>query len=436
MANTGEIPVVFSPAGIDACAHYRMWIPHLNIPLSDYYFTGWNDDGTPKRLDLSRVLDKRVVIVQRQASVFNLKAMQAMHQVGLKIVYDLDDNLWNLPRGNPAKRVFEAHQQGFTMCAKESDIITVSTMGLKTAASVSLPNKEIVVVPNAIDFNLLKKKEIERDDGCVVIGWGGSNTHLEDTRHVFDMMPQVLDACPNAVMEIVGSPPKKEATQEVRCLEVLRREETIKHGDKEEKKIVPYAMVVEDLKTGERKEEPYIGYTIPKPVRKGKRVEVQYVPLDPESADKLVGVALSRQVLMDSTLVQHPRYRFKMWTPIREFTNRLSGWAWDIAIAPLEECRFNTSKSNIKMLEAATLQIPCLVSNVQPYFEFCSLGGEDVKWLLCHSIDEWKSKLICLVNEPERRKYLGQKMYDTAKRYYDIAVVRENWKYVFRKVLQ
>ena len=433
---SAQIPVVFSPAGQDACAFYRMWIPHLNIPFSDYYFTGWNTDGTPKRLDLNRVADKRIVIVQRQASIFNLKAIESMKQIGLKVVYDLDDNLWNLPQGNPAKKTFEQHQAGFSMCAAKADILTVSTMGLKTAASVSLPNKEIIVVPNAIDFNLFKRKEIQRDDDLVVIGWGGSNTHLDDTRHVFDILPQVLDECPKAMMEIVGAPPKKEATQSVRCLEVKRREETTKRGDKEVKQMVPYALVVEDLKTKKRSEEPYVGFTIIKSVRKGKTSQPCSMPLKAEEADKLVGIVLNRQVLIDSTLAMHPRYRFKMWTPIREYANRFSSWSWDIAIAPLEDYRFNKSKSNIKMLEAAAFQIPCLVSNIQPYFEFCSLGGEDLKWLLCHNIEEWKSKLICLINEPERRQFVGKKMYEAAKKYYDISVVKENWNYTFRKVLQ
>lgn len=427
MAN--DISVVFSPAGEDACAFYRMLIPHLNLPLSDYYFTGWHPDGTPKRLDLQRVVDKKIVIVQRQASIFNLRAMESMRAVGLKIVYDLDDNLWNLPHGNPAKKVFETHQQGFTMCAAKADILTVSTMRLKTAASVSLPNKEIVVVPNAIDFNLFKRKDIQRDDARVVIGWGGSNTHSADTREVFDIIPKVLDECPQAMMEIVGSASKKEVTQIVRCLEIRYNEEIEKDKDgkpkvnakgKEIKKNVPYALYVEDTKTGVRIEEP-----VPEGWKNVENIDQHFL-----------GKILNRQVLIDNDLAVHPQYRYKMWTPIREYPNRLSSWAWDMAIAPLEDVRFNKSKSNIKMLEAASLQIPCLVSNVQPYFEFCSLGGEDLKWLLCHNMDEWKSKLICLINEPARREHLGKRMYETAKKYYDISVVRENWKYVFRKVLQ
>jgi len=422
-STNNSIPVVYSPAGQDACAYYRMWIPHLSIPHSDYYFTGWKPDGTPNDLDLNKMIGKQVVIVQRQSSIFNLKAIRLMKQVGLKVIYDLDDNLWNLPHGNPAKKAFEANQQGFVICARECDLLTVSTRGLKTAASVSLPNKEILIIPNAMDFKLFEDKQIERDDGFVVIGWGGSNTHTDDVKDVFDLMSGILDQCPNAVMEIVGSPPKKEITQEYEVLEILEREETVK----DEKKMVPYGLSIVDIKTGKQEEIPWHSFGTPQTIRRGKMRLI---------GRPLKGSVMSRQVLIDSALAFHQRYRYKMWVPIREYHNRLASWAWDMSIAPLEDYRFNQSKSNIKMLEAAALKIPCLVSSVLPYQEFCALGGKDLEWLLCHNLKEWKSKLIELINEPEKRKFLGEKMYETSKKYYDIEVIKAHWNYAFQQVVQ
>jgi glycosyltransferase involved in cell wall biosynthesis len=435
-----NIPVVFAPAGEDACAFYRMWLPHLNLPLSDYYFSGWNTDGTPKIMDLQRFMDKRIAIVQRQGSIFNLKAIHAMHQVGVRIIYDLDDNLWSLPHGNPAKKVFMQNQQGFAMCAKECDLLTVSTQGLKAAASVALPHKEIQVIPNAMDFNLFQKKEINRDDGCVVIGWGGSNTHLDDMSQVFNIMPEVLDACPQALMEVVGAPPMIETVQTVVVLDILKREETVNKTalelkadvtEKTKKVMVPYALLIEDVKTKQRDKVPWHEFKKTDTstyLKGGTNIKVK--------GKDIVGQTMTRLVLIPSKLTYHPKYRFKGWAPMREYSNRLSSWAWDIGVAALEDVRFNTSKSNIKMLEAAAMQIPCLVSPIQPYVEMCALGGKDLGWLLCHNSQEWKSKLVCLINEPERRQYLGMKLYETAKKYFDIEKIKEHWNYAFTKVLQ
>ncbi len=363
------------------------------------------------------MVSKKVVIVQRQASIHNLRAMQVFHKFGLKIIYDLDDNLWSLPHGNPAKREFEAHQEGFAMCSREADLLTVSTQGLKTAAGMALPtDKEILIIPNAIDFKLFNKKEIERDDNLVVIGWGGSNTHNDDVKDVFNLLPKVLSKCPQAVMEVVGAPPMKEATQSVKVLKILEREEEIQVKDSKVKKMMPYALLIEDVKTGQREEVPW---------REFKNVN-----------KALLGKVMTRQVLVQGDLAKHPQYRFKLWSPIREYHNRFSSWAWDIAIAPLEDYRFNKSKSAIKMLEAASQQVPCLVSDVQPYAEFCALGGDDLKWLLCSKIEEWESKLIALIQEPARRQHLGMKMYEVAKKYFDIEVVRNNWQHAFSEALK
>jgi glycosyltransferase involved in cell wall biosynthesis len=429
---TSPIPVVFSPAAEDACAFYRMWIPHLNLPLSDYYFSGWNRDGTPAQMDLNRVLGKRVVIVQRQASIHNLRAMQNMKACGLRVIYDLDDNLWNLPHGNPAKKAFQAYRDQFSGCAQVADLITVSTQGLKTAAATSLTHrKEILIVPNAIDFNLFKPKGIKRDDDLVVIGWGGSNTHTDDVKDVFQLIPEVLAACPKAMVEVAGASPKKEGKQTVKVLEILEREETVGGNGNTKKVMMAYALLVEDVKSGIQERVPWrefktTNYMEESPFGKRRNRVFGITP----------GMILARDVLIDSELAYNPQFRFKNWVPTREYPNRLASWSWDISIAPLEDVRFNNSKSNIKMLESAALKIPCLVSPIQPYVEFCALGGMDLNWLLCNNLSEWKEKLITLINEPERREYLGKRMYEVAKKYFDIEVIRNHWNYAFEKILQ
>ena len=431
-----SIPVIFMPASIDACAYYRMYIPHLNTPFSDYYYTGFTPEGQPKSMDLHRVLGRKIAVVQRQSSTENLQAIKTLHTIGCRVIYDLDDNMWNLPHANPAKITFEQHQRGFAMCAMEADLLTVSTRGLKTATDVAFTQKkEIQIIPNSIDLNLFHRKEIERDDDLVVIGWGGSNTHNADVRDVFDIMPEILSANPHAMMEIVGAPAKKERSQEVKILKLNYKEEKVKVNDKEEIKRTPFTFGCIDLKTREEFELPVEAFrNIIKTRVTGKKSKIllreSEVPYE-----RMVGIETSRQVLDDSELAFHDRYRFKPWVPIWEFPNRLASWAWDIAIAPLEENRFNNSKSNIKMLESAVLKIPCLVSPVNPYVEFCALGGQDLNWLLCHNTQEWREKLTTLINEPERRKFLGEKMYQVMNQYFNMEKTRSLWEYAFQTAL-
>lgn len=354
-----DIRAAFFPAAIDACALYRMFIPCINLFRSLYIFKYGP-------LDSNQFKGCEVAVVQRQVSEQNWVAMRKIKETGMKIVYDLDDNIWNLPSFNPAKKLFDQHQDGFLKCAAEADVLTVSTKGLASAAKTGFKfgSKDIIIVPNAIDPKLFRKRDLVRNDDKVIIGWGGSNTHSEDVKDAFEVVCRVLDKNPNAIMELVGS-----------------------YGT--ETKI-------------ERKIED--------------------------------GKIWTRKVTLPSEITKHPQSRFRRWVAVSEYPNRISCWGWDIALSPLYDNRFNRSKSNIKMLEAAMLEIPCLASDVQPYTEFCALSPE-LDWLLCRTQNDWFNKLNILINEPERRQYYGKLMKETANKFFNIDVIKNNWQYVFNKAL-
>lgn len=365
-----NVPAIFFPASVDACALYRQYQPHLNLEGSLFMIPLVKlSDGNyaPGPINIDSIKHCKVAIVQRLVSELNRGAMQSLKAAGLKLVYDLDDNVWSLPAYNPSKKEFKAVGAGFRECAKEADAITVSTQGLKSATKSALGfSKEIFIVPNAIDLNLFHKKSILREDNSVVIGWGGSNTHSGDVGEVFDIIASVLDENANVRMEIVGAPAK--GIKEISALNHQGRKIT-------------------------------------------KKVEV------------------------DTKIGLHPQTNFRPWVPVPEYANRLASWAWDISVAPLDDNRFNRSKSNIKLLEAAAIGIPCLVSDVQPYREFCELGGEELKWLLCSTHSQWKNKLLTLIHEPERRDYLAQKMYVVTEKFFNAKNIAQHWSYVFNYVL-
>lgn len=327
------------PANIDACALYREFIPHLHTPNSLFLFR-------PDRLHLNELKGCEVVVVQRQVTPENLKAMKMLKASGHKVVYDLDDNMWQLPTWNPAYKAFREMQEGFAVCAAEADLITVSTRGLLAACRSHLArlDKEMLITPNAVDFDLFQPSTLEREDGRVVVGWGGSNTHSGDIVDAWEVLPGLVKAHENLWLDFVGM-----------------------RGPKD--------------------------------------------------------------------LAGHARVNMKPWVPVGEFANRLAGWSWDIAMAPLTDIKFNRSKSAIKALEAAALKIPCLMSDVQPYHEFAALGGDDLMWLLCDTRQQWREKLSALIEDAAYRKHLGQVMYDTAKKYFDIEVIKDNWAYALNRAV-
>lgn len=295
------------------------------------------------QLDVRELQEYEVVVVQRQVTPQNYAAMKKLKDYGKKIIYDLDDDVWSLPASNPAQQMFKMMEKGFGECMKWVDVITVSTQTLRGAVKCKLPHlkQEILVTPNAIDFDLFQPSPLARDDDKIVLGWAGSNTHDGDMVEISAVIPDLLRKYPNLYIEFVG-------------------------GD------------------------------VPRKLRGLDRVS------------------------------------YRPWVPVGEFANRFSSWSWDISMAPLNADRFNASKSSIKLLESAAAKIPCVVSNVRPYHEFCCLGGKDLEWLLCDTTRDWRTKLEKLIEEPDYRRQVAELMYGTAQKYFSIPTIADNWKYAAR----
>jgi hypothetical protein len=72
----------------------------------------------------------------------------------------------------------------------------------------------------------------------------------------------------------------------------------------------------------------------------------------------------------------------------------------DIVVAPLEESKFNSMKSNLKVLEAATKRLPIMTSAVQPYLD-CPYA------IHCKSGVDWIRNIRNLVKSQSMREEYG-----------------------------
>jgi glycosyltransferase involved in cell wall biosynthesis len=329
---------IFLPGSVDGCALWRFFMPHLKLPGSKFVF----NPGFVLPADQVQQVD--VAVVQRLGTENNIVAIRWMKSVGKKVVYDLDDNLWNLPHYNPAAHApnFAAIKRLFTACIQECDYVVASTNALQAAIKNNVRIKKPVrVINNAVDFDLFCPLP-RLDTGMVTVGWGGSMTHDKDISDVYALIPELLEKNPRMRFESVGAE-------------------------------------------------------------------------------------------MDKNLAEHPRVRPRMAVPIAEYPSRLASWRWDVFLAPLVDNAFNRSKSNIKMLEAAALMKPILVSPVAPYSDFCKLD-RDLEYLLCHTIKQWREKITHLVNDAEARHFYGMKLYAVARKHFDVVDMAKKWNDIFNEI--
>lgn len=102
----------------------------------------------------------------------------------------------------------------------------------------------------------------------------------------------------------------------------------------------------------------------------------------------------------------------------------------DICLIPLLNSRFNRHKSNLKILEAANMGLPVIVSQVHPYL--------DMPVNYCRKSQDWVNHIRRLVQWPARRKEEGLRLQDFCNEHYNFNKInntrREILEYEGKKV--
>lgn len=105
-----------------------------------------------------------------------------------------------------------------------------------------------------------------------------------------------------------------------------------------------------------------------------------------------------------------------------KYPERMAQVRWDIVIAPLVDSAFTRCKSHIKWMEYSMYKRPVIASRVYPYY-IDLLGREIIKDGVSGMLvnpNEWEDALEELIQNPEKRKELGENAYNQ---------VVQDWQY-------
>lgn len=197
-------------ADFDGCAYYRIVKP-LEQMASNTFSTGNRLWGT----DCNRFLpadwrDYDVIIGQRICHGDGNGGGPADRWVedvtpdnDILSVYELDDDLLNVPESNPAYEFFGSPEirNNIKLCAAKADLVTVSTEPLRLEMLKFNPN--VKVLPNYIDRDVLSIPRTP-NVGKVVIGWAGSPTHSADFAPMGEELGFVMGLNPNTRFMTIG----------------------------------------------------------------------------------------------------------------------------------------------------------------------------------------------------------------------------------------
>jgi LAGLIDADG-like domain/Glycosyl transferases group 1 len=183
------------------CGTLRIMLPLTE--LRQHGITaGWSE-----RIDTANL--PRTLIGQR---ICNPGPTKGWHEVAAKrnrpkMVYEIDDNLWDIDNLNAKAHEFfnEAGVvDNLNANIRIADAVTVTTEPLADLVRPLNPN--VHVIPNYLPEWLLTHERPRHNDR-ITIGWGGSNTHAMDLAEVGPQLRRYLERAPaNVELHIMGEP--------------------------------------------------------------------------------------------------------------------------------------------------------------------------------------------------------------------------------------
>lgn len=297
-----------------------------------------------------------------------VKWMREFKKRGKKIVYDMDDDFWEIAHDNPSKLVGNALKNQYEGMAMEADvIITPSTVLAKKFKKYF--KKPVFICPNGVDVlsmtqggGINPSAYIERPhlDKPLTVGYMGAASHWKDLQLIGEVLSELAQ----------------------------------KHD---------FMFVLYGL-TGEPLEAAMYHYQ--------KTLTNNFMP----EKNDYYRSALNWYAQLKGIKMQHIPFM-----PPELHPTILSRADFDIGIAPLEETTFNSGKSCVKYYEYAAVGTVVLASDVMPY-------SEEVPYLAKNTKKDWYNKLEKLIVDEKFRKELLVKQQEWVKKNRSLEAIGLPWE--------
>lgn len=397
------IKVLVVPSDRSGVSKFRSVDPHLKLQelYGDDFFVeivtagtdgfDWSDDNFIKKFDVCHFHRALPIIKDGQLQpAYNDDAKEIFDKFrkhGVKLVMDLDD-YWMVTQDHPAWRNIKdsGMDKDIKTNIKMVDYVTTTTSIY--AEAISKLNKNVVVLPNAVDPSEEQfQPRPEPTDKVMRVGWLGGSSHLEDLKLASGSVSRFLA---NHV----------EDTQFVLCGFDLR---------------------------GNINEQKPDGQIVTRKIRPEESVWTNYEKLFTQDYN-LVSPEYKKELQSydDMTNGKNENYR-RVWTkPITTYAGNYN--LFDVSLAPVKEHIFNKMKSQLKVIEAGFHKKALITSDFGPYqidlvnaYERGGTINPDGNALLVQknrNHKEWGKYLEFLYKNPELITQLGENLYNSVQKYH------------------
>lgn len=106
--------------------------------------------------------------------------------------------------------------------------------------------------------------------------------------------------------------------------------------------------------------------------------------------------------------------------PINRYAAFMASFGFDIGIAPLVDCNFNRSKSNLRWLEYSGLGIPTVATDISHFSQSITPFEEGIL-VKDNDLSKWKEAIELLIADKNLREAMGHRAYKRVKKDFNVA---------------
>ena len=404
-----KIKVLVVPSDRTGVSYYRSTIPH--IKLEEYFPNDFHVDiDYEPELHNDEYLKKYDLIhYHRTLGDYDYlgELLDRCDRLGIATIMDIDDH-WSPGPDHPAWQIIKSNELDKKILNNVKVSRNVTTTTKIFADEISKFNKNVFVIPNAINPSEKQYQNNSEKSDRIRIGWLGGSSHLKDLEILKGLVSKFKN---DGLIDKV---------QFVLCGFDLRG-----------------TITLIDQKTGEHKQRP---------IKPKESVWYEYERIFTDDY-KIVSEEYKEFLLSfenkEYENVANEPYR-RVWTkPITSYASNYN--LFDISIAPLKENTFNKVKSQLKVIEAGFHKKAIVAQDFGSYqidvvdsFEKGGVINENGNGFLIPTVKNhklWYNHLKRLVENPELITKLGENLYNTVNGKYDMKTVCTERKNLYSKLV-
>ena len=409
MSQNKQIRVLVVPSDRTGVSFFRSTAPHIaletNYPdefrVDIDYEPQLNNDAWLKQYDIIHY-HRTLGAYEQMPDLIN-----KIKNLGIVTIMDLDDH-WSPGSHHPAYVIIKNAGLDKKILDNLRTAENITTTTEIFAKEIAKCNKNVYVLPNAIDPKEKQFTPNPEPSDRIRIGWLGGSSHLHDLKLLEGVVGKIKT---DGLMDKV---------QFVLCGYDLRGSHT----------------TIDEV-TKQQTQRPI------KPMESvwylyEKIFTNNYTSISPEYRDFLLKFKNE-----EYPNVKNEPYR-RVWTqPISTYASNYN--LFDISLAPIEENTFNKVKSQLKVIESGFHKKALIAQNFGPYqidltnaVEFGGTINPNANSILVDSAKnhkDWYKSIKKLVTNPELIKQLGDNLYNTVKDTYSMDSVTAKRRDLYKKLV-